>query len=243
MINDLYKEVKAYVFDIETTDFNADFGEVLSIAYRRLGYKTTKSFDITQTKEFKKDFTDDRGVLAHIQEVFDDADVLIGHYSKRFDFPFIQSRLLLNDMELLNPQVKQVCTWEAARSSLKFTSNRLANLSTQLCNTPKDKVARRDWRLAKGGDVAAIKKIAAYNIVDVDATTELFDKLQNITKTPMIDINIIRGYRGDVCPHCGSHNKRNKGRNTKLTLQYYQWKCNDCNRSFTGRTRIKPIEL
>jgi uncharacterized protein YprB with RNaseH-like and TPR domain len=88
-------------FDIESSDLNADWGVVLCIGYRlgkgKLLVPTLHDFS-------PRDVLDDRGLLKFFaNEVWPKADIVIGHYSTRFDLPFINSRLLYHGLDPLAP--------------------------------------------------------------------------------------------------------------------------------------------
>lgn len=73
-------------FDIETNNLNADYGEVLVISYKLSGkaVKTLSSDDMTE-RAMLKEF---RRVVA------EEADCIVSYNGKRFDVPFINTRLL-----------------------------------------------------------------------------------------------------------------------------------------------------
>ncbi len=140
--------IRTLYWDIETTDLNADFGELIHFGYWWHHERKPRLLSINDYRGWKRLPVErrDKYIVAAVREVITQADVIVGHYSSKFDLPFIQTRLLVHRLHHL-PKVTHVDTWRIARGQLKFRSNRMANIAEKLeLKDLKDKVDARIWR-------------------------------------------------------------------------------------------------
>lgn len=64
-------------WDLETTNLNANFGYLLCGGWKVLGSKRAQVIDITQSKSFKKDPTNDKELCKRLYDVLSEADMWI----------------------------------------------------------------------------------------------------------------------------------------------------------------------
>jgi DNA-directed RNA polymerase subunit RPC12/RpoP len=159
-------------------------------------------------------------------DVYDRADIVIGHAVKRFDTAKLRGEWKLLGLDQPSP-VKFVDTLTVARAEFGFESNTLDSLCARFGIARKvDKYDARVARAATEGDVAAQRRIKRYNIGDVVANEGLYDQLRGwITGHPHLGL-----YSGDeyACPQCG-HSEHVKTKIIPASVHAYQaYKCTNC---------------
>lgn len=83
-------------FDIETSNLNADYGEVLVIAWKWAG---------KGTQVLSQDHLTERALLKKFREVVAAADGIVSYNGKRFDVTFLNTRLLEYGLEPLEKKL------------------------------------------------------------------------------------------------------------------------------------------
>lgn len=211
-------EPKRLFFDIEATDLSADWGVCLCIGYR-LG---NGKIEIPTLQDFKpRDLLDDRGLVKYFaEEIYPQADFSIGHYSSRYDIPFINSRLLYHGLPPM-PPIFHIDTWRVAKYKMKLSSNRLANIEDFLrVKHQKTKVDKEHWRRAKIGCKKSLKYIVEHCRYDILVLEEVYEKLGHLIKEPVRHM--------DGCPSCGSAKLQSRGVQRTLTREYHRFHCQKC---------------
>lgn len=145
-------------YDIESTNLNANYGYILCIGWKHLGDKKVHCASIDQSPGFKKDPTNDAWVVKTFAEEISKSDIICGWYSSKFDWPFIQSRLLAHELSTM-PSIPHVDLWRTAKYQLKLNSNRLASVSEFLNLEEKTPIRSREWIRAMAGHRPAIKYV------------------------------------------------------------------------------------
>lgn len=227
---------KVLTYDIETTDFKADFGECICIGYQ-WNDGPTQVKKISDYRGWNKLPVEqrDKYLIADVRDLIIKADLLVGHYAKRFDHRFIQTRCMFHEVGPI-PDTKHIDTWKIAKYQLAMSGNRLDNLSTRLgCANTKDKVDWRHWRRLKAHDQKSIDIIAEYCKQDVRATYDLAMKLLPICRD-LPNWNLFSGSPLYQCPACGSENVTRHGMKTTKVHQYQRFQCQGCGRFSRGRT-------
>lgn len=222
------------VFDGEMSDLNADMGELLIFGFTMIDPAHPKkkhpvhTYNIVDTPEFKKDMVDDSGLLKKAVKIIEKADLLVGHYIKKHDIPFINSRLLLHGMPPL-PRLPIVDTWAIAKYNLKFQSNRQANIADFLGTTPKKWVSKKDWRLTRAGHKKKIKELSSRCESDVKGARDMYLRLRPfMTNHP--HLHRLADHQAKACPACHSDNFHSKGDVVTHSQLKHRWKCmeSDC---------------
>lgn len=172
-------------FDLETIGVNAlkaDLGLVCCFGYKWAGDKRAKCLILNPTalKRF-----DDRALLRQASRLFNEADLVVGHYASVFDRRFLQGRLLINGLDPIAP-TKMRDTCFMARKIGNYSSNRLGHLCKILgCENQKIGKGKgsicewpKSWFKVMQGDMRALAGMARYCIGDVEALEELYNKLK-----------------------------------------------------------------
>ena len=244
-----HKEPKILVFDIETMANKAyvwgkyeqnvlsvDQGwYMLSFGYKWLGDKRSKVATLRDFKTFKKDKTDDKELTALLWDLFDQADIVIGHNSDRFDIKKANARFAFHGMNPPKPY-SSIDTLKVARKYFKFDSNKLDDLGEYL-NLGR-KVKHEGWDLWLGcavrNDTKSWKKMIEYNKQDVDLLEKIYVQLRPwMNNHP--NMNVYTDFINH-CPICGSEHVQRRGFRITRTNKYQRFHCQDC-----GGWSSKPL--
>lgn len=227
---------KIVIWDLETTNLNADFGVILAFGYKYLGQKKTNVISVMDFDRFKKDPTDDVPLIKEAAKVLADADVWITHYGTYFDVPMINSRLLSQGEKPL-PNVPHIDTWKTSRYKLKIHSNRLASIADFFDLDQKTPIRTKLWRKAMHGHKGSLKYINAHCRQDVVVLEQVYNKLKPLmTNHPNL---ALLGGKPHSCPICGEDRKlQNRGFHVTRTNVYRRVQCQNCG----GWSRYRTCE-
>lgn len=121
------------VFDLETSDLNADAGVILCAVIQSSKQKRPI---VIRTDDTNKDWKrgqrgNDKETVRQIAEVLEDHDVLAAHNGSRFDIPFLRTRMARWHMRPLR-DIKIVDPLSVSWRKFRLKSNRLGNISDHL---------------------------------------------------------------------------------------------------------------
>jgi len=110
---------------------------------------------------------DDKRMLKQLWALLDDADIVIGHNSDRFDVRKVNTRFVLHDFGVPR-KYRQLDTIKIARKYFSFESNKLEFINSRIGNLPKREMELSDWiRICLEGDEKTLDKMVRYNKGDV----------------------------------------------------------------------------
>ena len=174
-----------------------------------------------------------QAMLVAAWEVYDKADIVVGHNVARFDSKHLQTGWLELGLPMPSP-FKTVDTLTVARQRFAMESNTLDAICKRL-NIPH-KTDKYEVQVAKdaiAGDVKAQRKLRLYNCGDIVASEALYDRFRGrIPNHP----HVLTGNALDVL-HCNQCNGRDLSRNgVKLANQilYLLYRCNGCGGNVQG---------
>lgn len=237
------KEPKVLLWDIECSDFAADYGFIFCIGYKFLGDKRVKLISIANTEEFKKDVTDDRGVISQFAEVMEKADYQVTWYGERFDYPYINTRALLNSQPPV-PIIPHADGWRTARKKLKFQSNRLDGVSRAIPTAPgakrelKTYIEGRHWVRAKAGYKDALSYVGEHCIADIRVLEKVYLALRPFSVNPP-NLSKVRHPELNGCPACGKYRIIKKGFLVTVAGRRQRFLCQDCGHQFSLSIKAK----
>lgn len=142
-----------------------------------------------------KDIEDDYELVLKLWHFLNEADVVVGHNSKRFDTKKANSRFILNGLPKPS-SFRQVDTLEIAKRQFGFTSNKLEYLTDNLCTTTKKSKHNKFpghtlWVECMKGNLEAWEEMEAYNRDDVLSLEELYHVLSSWDNTlPNFDVYV-----------------------------------------------------
>lgn len=247
---------KTLLFDIETApslgyvwgkydqnviDFERDW-YMLSFSWKWLGEKKVHSFALPDFKEdYKKDKEDDRTLALQLWELFDEADIIIGHNGDKFDIRKANARFLTHSFDVPAPY-KTIDTLKLARKYFKFDSNKLDDLGRYLNLGRKlDVGSFHTWKGCMSGDKKAWKKMVEYNKMDVELLEKVYLRLRPwMNNHP--NVNILDEKTG-ACPACGSTKVQCRGYSITTVSKKQRFHCQNCGKWSLGKPIKTGIEI
>jgi uncharacterized protein YprB with RNaseH-like and TPR domain len=166
--------MRTCIFDLETTGFDADFGRLICAVVKE--YKQKEPIIILPKTQFN-----DSTAIKMFKKVYEKYDIIVGHYIKGFDLPYINSKLLLLGQPRLAPKF-QIDTYFVAKHYAKraIRSKSLEHLADVLgFEEQKMRIRCKTWNDARDGMPTAIQRLVRRCISDVMLTEQLYEKMLN----------------------------------------------------------------
>lgn len=199
---------------------------LICLAYKWEHEKTANVISIRHdAKKFNKTVHDDSHVLKTFIPILEQADILVGHNSKKFDTKKLTARAIANGMKPIAP-VQQYDTLNVARAKFAFTSNRLDALGDILGVGRKIPTKYSLWLDCLKGKVSAFKEMEKYNIQDVLLLEDVYHKLAPFDSVHP-NRNIAEGTE-DNCPVCGGHDLQKRGFRVTRASKFQRYQCQGC---------------
>jgi len=159
-------------FDLESSNLNADFSIMLAACIKPYGQDVIV-FRADEYPEWQSNRADDSKITKDIAQELRKHAIIIGHYSQKFDIPFLRAKMLRHGLEPLPPMFG-IDTWRVAKNNFKVSSRRLKNLATYFDVGEKEGVEGALWMdAAYNGSKEAMDKIIKHNIIDVEVLEKL----------------------------------------------------------------------
>lgn len=250
------KQPKILIMDIETSpiigytwgmweqnviDIKQDW-HMLCFVAKWYGEKKTISCSLPDFKAFKKDPTDDLGVVTKLWELFDEADVVVAHNGDQFDIKKARARFVINGLTPPSSFL-QIDTKKVAKRYFNFTSNKLDELGRYLGLGRKQSTGGFQlWLDCMAGVKTAWVKMLKYNKQDVLLLEDVYTKLKPwMTNHP--NLNVYTG-KANACPTCTSTNVQKRGFSITRVGRKQRFQCQDCGAWGVGKPeRVKSIEI
>lgn len=218
------------LFDIEATNLNADFGFALCVGYKWYGEKRTHVPSLLDYPgAFGKDPTNDKQLMEHVHDTLLKADMIVGFYSKLFDLPWLEARMLSHGLAPL-PSIPHVDLYFTAKTHLKIHSRRLANLIDFLgLKAEKTRLSGPIWIRAGAGHTPSIRYVVKHCRHDINALEQAYTLLRPLVR---LHPNVTGRYKTKEkgkCRTCGSSNLQWRGRMLLTrTNAKRRVRCTDC---------------
>lgn len=189
-----------------------------------------------------KDIENEKTILEGIWKLLDDADIVVGHNSKRFDVKKLNARFLVHGMQPPSP-FRQIDTLSIAKKNFAMTSNKLEYLADKLrCKLKKMKTKKFPgfelWKQCLAGNKEAFKEMQLYNERDVEVLEEVYEKLMPWDKS----INFSVYNEGKHVCSCGSTHLIKKGVHATNGGLYQRYKCKSCGRPVYDKENLLTLE-
>lgn len=173
------------------------------------------------------DTNTEKKLLEALLSLLDEADIVVGHYSSRFDIPRIRARAMALGLKPPSP-FKQVDTKMVASKEFSFEGNSLEYLAKVLGCSPKLSHKKFPgfelWLECMRGNKEAYEELRTYNIQDVLTTEELYNKmLPWITNHPNVAVG-----EDHKCPKCGGVHLQKRGYYKTDVRTYQRYQCQGC---------------
>lgn len=177
---------KVAVFDIETSNLNADFGIVLcGVVYDITGDRMNiVRWD--ETSDYKNGvYASDREVVVKLRDLIENFDIIVGYNSLRFDIPFLRARLLSYNERLIE-SVRHIDLYHYVKFKLKLHDHKLDTLAkfskTQYQKTEVDGIRWVEALVYAGTKRGrqAMNYIVEHCVLDCRVLAEAFGKIKDL---------------------------------------------------------------
>lgn len=205
---------------------------MICAGWKRLGQKKVNCINAWDFPAWKKDVNNDYFVAEAIYKVLEGADAVVTHNGKRFDWPFLQTRLVKHGFDPL-AKTHHIDTKQLAARNIFSVNNRLGYLGEQFSDEKKmDHEGWDLWVKVWNRDSKAMALMTKYCKQDVQVLEKLYEKLRpfasNIPNHNLFQIN----GKKMVCPSCGSLRYSSHGWRYTKTMSYRRMRCKDCGTAF-----------
>ena len=177
------------------------------------------------------------GFMRAVWDVFDQADLIIGHNADRFDARHLMGGWAEMGLPAPSPY-KVIDTLKIARGTFAYESNTLDALNKRLgIDAKTDKYNAQIAKDAVNGDIPSQRILEEYNRGDIIASEALFDRLRPFAK----GIPHLGMWTDDemACPSCGS-TMTATGKTVHANVQRYEHlHCDNCGAHARGTARLK----
>lgn len=229
-INEWANEDRAFGMSAwEGRTMKADINSILCFGYQIHGKKAKVISVWDYPTRFKKNLNDDYEVCKNAYDILKDADAIVTHNGKRFDFKFLQTRFKRHGLPTL-PRIHHIDTCSVARNAYSLFSNRLKDLAKFLGVSPKISTQGKQlWNRIYQGDKSAQKEMTLYCKQDVKTTTECALAMRDVTPNwPNLNL---WNKDSDGCPTCQSQNLQKNGFIITKRHKRQRYRCMDCGSS------------
>lgn len=205
----------------------ATITSIICAGYKVFGSgRKTKVLNAWDYAEWKKDVNDDRKLVKAIRDVLVGADAVVTHNGKKFDWKYLQTRIIKHGLDPL-PRIAHIDTCELAKRHMYSFNNRLGYLGEQFVSDRKlDNGGWNLWVDVFNRCPKAQKKMSLYCKQDVDLLEKLFLKLRPFALN--LPNQAITSGNDHTCPTCGSYNVIKQGTRLTKTKEYHRYQCNEC---------------
>jgi uncharacterized protein YprB with RNaseH-like and TPR domain len=176
---------KVGFLDLECSSLDANFGVILSWCLKLRNGKIL--YGVLNEKDFKeaKPFNIDKRIVKDLIVEILKLDRIVGHYSRKFDIPFLRCRALVNGLKF--PSFGSIAnddTYYMAKFKLRLNSNRLQTVAqTLLGKSDKTHLDGNIWISAGRGNKKALSYILAHNKIDVIELERIWEILKDFVGT------------------------------------------------------------
>lgn len=245
-------ELKVLFFDIECSLakvytyglFDQNIPIVNVIEHPRMIAFTAKWLGKKKVHAFSEFHQSRQEMLDAMWGMLDDADVVIGWNSKRFDVKWVNSEFLVEGMTPPSPY-KQIDLMQVVKNNARFLSNKLDYVSDRLLNERKlEYNMAKMWIKVNNPETSEADRKKEWNAMmryakrDTALLEPLFDELRPWIKMPH---PIVAG--DDLCRNCGSDDLQRRGFARTFNGSYQRYRCRGCGAWSRGTSRIPATNL
>jgi len=216
-------------------NMKAQITSVINFGYKVYGEKKSKCINAWDFPEWKRNVNNDKKLVKAAYEILKDADAVVTHNGSRFDWKFLQTRLLFHGLPPLG-KIHHIDTCQVAKRNLYAFNNKLGNLGEFFVNDKK--LAHTGWQLwvdVHGRNKKAMKLMEKYCKQDVDLLEKVFEEFKPFIKN-IPNYNIFNEL-DKSCPTCGSTKIKSNGWRITATQKYRRYICHDCKSWFRTDTK------
>lgn len=203
----------------------ASITSIICAGWKYAGGSKTHCINAWDYKNWKKDKNDDSEVCKAIYEIIKDCDAVVTHNGARFDWKYLQTRLLINGLPPLR-NIPHIDTKTLSSKNLFLFNNKLNTLGEFLVSDKK--LENGGWQLwvdVYNNCEKAKRLMTRYCKQDVRLLEKCFDVLRPFAKN-IPNHNLYTDEK--VCSSCGSDNTMFNGWHYTKTQIYQRLFCKDC---------------
>lgn len=183
-------------------------------------------------------------MLQKLHDLMDEADVVMGYNSQRFDVPWIEGYLLEEGYDRPSP-VKHIDLLSVFRKHSRYISRKLDYVSDKLLDDKKVSVSTLDLQIECESDDPEVQrkawaKMKRYSVKDTALMLPLFERVKSYVKMPH---PIVGSSEEALCHACGSDKLERRGYALTQTGRYQRFHCNDCGSWFRGTQRVSESPI
>lgn len=180
-------------------------------------------------------------MVAEAWRLLDEADVVVGWNSDRFDVKHLNREFKQAGLSLPSPcrPVDLMKAWNKKFVTSSGSYKLDAVLMELGLERKLDTGGFELWFDCDHGDDKAWAKMKKYNVHDVKATAALLGELRPDI-APFPHAGLYGGNRAG-CPRCGAVDPEQIGYSTKQTGRYLQFRCRSCGGVFEGTHRVEAV--
>jgi len=161
--------MRTCLFDIESTHLKANFGHMICAVVKEYHRRRPCIYIVKGT--------DDKKLCVKLRNKLEKYDIIVGHYSKKFDVPFLNTRLFLQGEQRKKKQF-HLDTCFLSRAKFALNSNRLDMLAKSMeLDVQKTGILPRIWNDAALGDDEAIKYVVDHCVKDVLVLEKVYSRM------------------------------------------------------------------
>lgn len=225
---------KIWCWDLETSSLNANGGFIIAASIVDVAHptKVIRSFRVDDYPGWVDDPWNDLVLVRDLASFLGEADTWITYYGKRFDHPFLNTRILYwksrgNKLTHLE-NVPHIDLYDTAKRRLKLHSNRLQVVSDLLGHGAKTPLQLPTWIKAAGGHKPSIDYIAKHCDKDAIILARNYISLRPlIIAHPHVGM-LSGGSSSTSCPACGSKKLQKRGTYTTPATRRQRLFCAGC---------------
>ncbi len=166
------------LLDIETTSLVADYGIVLSWAFKELGGRVIS--DVIAPGELRSR-TLDRRIVKSLVTRLSDYDTIVTFNGQAFDLPFVRTRAFRHGFDRLLPRqrtIKHIDVYLVSRGLLRMSHRRQENIERLLTHrSTKVRLTPEAWEGLLSGKSTAYWGLLRRNISDVRTLEAIYKRL------------------------------------------------------------------
>lgn len=193
-------------------------------AWKWLHEASTYAISITDdTKQFKKDFRNDRNVASKLHALMEEADIIVAHNGDNFDIKHATTLFRKHGLGPIS-KTKSLDTLKIARRYFAFPGNSLDSLAKRFGKAGKNK--KPNWKKMTEGDKKEIDIATKYCKNDVKVLEDIFIELRPyIDKFP--SLRRVKDFPVQ-CDACQSKRLIKNGTGFDGTKMFQKVKCQEC---------------
>lgn len=216
--------------DFPGKTLRATITSVICAGWKEYGSRKIHCINAWDFDNWNADVNDDSEVVMAIYDVLKDADAVVTHNGKRFDWKYLQTRLVANGLDPLH-KIPHIDTKQEASRNLFSFNNRLGYVGEWLVGDKKlDNGGWELWVKVHGKDEKAMKLMERYCKQDVALLEKVYHKLKPLISN-IPNHNLFTDRDEAVCPSCGSESLIKNGLRHTKTKSYMRLRCLKCGSS------------